>query len=145
MNKPFIVELALIILSIMLFTALSTMLPTNVNLGWLMVYFALTLLIHGFFRDMYLLYKQKTSVDGKAPIAMRCICLESSIGLPTVFLGIGLAYWFSSWSIALTAFEWTVIFSFTLLFGFAIKDLIITFTPLAIRKEKHHGNIIFKW
>ncbi|MBO1254201.1 hypothetical protein J3L16_00725 [Alteromonas sp. 5E99-2] len=145
MNKSFIVELVLIILSIMLFTALSTTLPTSVNLGWLMVYFALTLLIHGFFRDMYLLYKQKTSVDDNAPIAMRCMCLESSIGLPTVFLGIGLAYCFSSWSITLTALEWTILFSLTLLFGFAIKDLIITFKPLGIRKEKNHGNIIFKW
>ncbi len=145
MNKPFIVELILIIFSIILFSAFSTTLPANVNLGWLMVYFALTLLIHGFFRDVYLLYKQKTLIDDKAPIAMRCMCLESSIGLPTVFLGIGLAYWFSSWSIALTALGWTILFSFTLLFGFVIKDLIITFTPLAIRKEKNHGNIIFKW
>ena len=145
MNKSSVVELLLIALSITVFAVSASKFPNVVNLGWLIVYFALTLLIQGFFRDIYLLYKQKTQPENKAPIAMRCMCLESSIGLPAVFIGISLAYGFSNWNITLSSLWWTMIFSIALLIGFSIKDLIIIWRPFAIRKEENHANIIFKW
>ncbi len=145
MRKQETIELTLITLAILSFTSLSDRLPHTVNLGQLIVFLALTLLLHGFLRDLYLLYKQKTQSKSEPPVEMRCMCLESTIGLTFILIGVACAILFSRWQVILKPYLWSLFFAVVLIFGFLTKEMIITWNPFSIRKEKDHANIIFKF
>ncbi|MGJ8653191.1 MAG: hypothetical protein ACSHX8_07950 [Opitutaceae bacterium] len=137
-------ELCLIAIAIAALSFLHTYLPLQYSTGGLIASLALTLLLHGFIRDIYLLYKLRRAPETEPKISMRCMCLESSIGLPAVILGAILSILAPDWKLQIPTELSAVMYSIALIFGFLIKDLVITWRPLGLRREKNHSRIQFK-
>lgn len=138
------VELGLVMASITALTTLHPQFPHEYSAGTLIVSLALTLLLQGFFRDIYLLYRIRKEPDKKPQIAMRCMCLESTVGLPAVLCGAFLSLLLPDWKWQLPTPVSATLFSLTLVCGFLIKNFVITWRPLGLRREKNHSRIQFR-
>ena len=119
-------------------------LPREVEVGSLLTAAALLLLLQGLVRDLYLLVRQRSAPSAPRR-RMRCMCLESSVGLGGVLLGIGLAVLLPAWRLPLTTGGVVVGSSAVLVFGYATKDLVVTWGPVGLRRDPDHANIIPVW
>ncbi len=73
------------------------------------------------------------------------MCLESSVGLTGLLLGVVLALTGVGGHVALTPARWMLLAAGVLALGFAAKDLVITWRPLGVRRDPDHHTIIFTW
>jgi len=118
-------------------------LPAQLDLGWAFALGALILLVQGFFRDLYLLYRQRT-VDKNAPRKrMKCMCLESTLGMAGIGAGIVLTLVLPDVAFGITRLGWSALVATIMVFGFCTKDIVITWKPFSIRRDPGHMNIIF--
>lgn len=138
------VELCIIVATIIAITFSHAFLPNKYSVGGLAVCLALTLLVQGLLRDIYLLYKIKKHPENKPKVALRCMCLESTIGLPVVILGVFTAILLPNWQIHISHMYSVMLYSTVLICGYLIKDIIITWRPLGLRREKNHSHIQFR-
>lgn len=139
------IEIGLIAFAIPVFAYFSDRMPTKIELGQLFVFSALTLLLQGLVRDLHILYQHKRSAANAPQRKMRCMCVESTLGLGVICLGIVFSLFFQDWSVELSALAWVLLWGSVLVFGFLAKDWIITWRPFSLRKEKDHENIIFRF
>lgn len=129
---------------------LSPRLPASLEIGALVAVAALTLLVQGGVRDVATLVRQRRrqKTDTAAPPhAAHCICLESTVGLGGVLLGVVLtALPAGGPRIALPAAFWPVAFALIGLTGLAIRDLVIQWKPrLRLLRVKDHGSIMVRF
>lgn len=73
------------------------------------------------------------------------MCLESSAGLTGVLLGVVLAVCGVGSEVTLTTERWTLLAGGVLILGFLLKDFVITWRPLGLRREREHHTILFTW
>jgi len=71
--------------------------------------------------------------------------LESLAGVSLLLIGFLLFFVGNTHIIVLSDIAFSVVLLFTLVMGFLIKDLVVFWKPLQIRREKGHMNIIVKW
>ncbi|MEO0797056.1 MAG: hypothetical protein AAFX93_18015 [Verrucomicrobiota bacterium] len=122
---------------------LGQLLPYQLDIGWSFALAALILLVQGFFRDLYLLYRQRT-VERDAPKKrMKCMCLESTLGMFGIGLGIFLTLLLPDYSFPISRWGWSLLVGAVMVFGFLTKDIVITWNPFGIRRDPDHMNIVF--
>lgn len=105
------------------------------------------LLIQGLIRDLWYLFKRK-QIAKKSLIKAKyaqCFCIESSVGLLGIVIGlllifINVDYIFQFTTLGLSCFAVCI-----LIIGFVIKDLVIEWQPWRIYKEPDHINVVFQW
>jgi hypothetical protein len=119
-------------------------LPSAIPLWQFVLGMSALLLAQSLVRDVSILLRQR-STSNRPRREAQCFCLESSVGSAGIIAAALLAV--LAGSIAVTVSQWgfTIAISATLLLGFAIKDLVISWSPLGLRREKDHLNLIVRW
>ena len=120
-------------------------LPTQLGTGTLLVTLCLTWLVQGGLRDLWLLYVVKSAPAAAPRRRLPCMCLESSVGLTGVVVGVILALSGIGRPIALNPSRWMGLTAAVLILGFLAKDLVISWRPLGIRRDPEHHSIVFTW
>ena len=139
------IELGLIALATGVLAGISGRLPSSMELGSLLAVAAVALLGQGLVRDVWLLMRQR-KVGGTAHQEdASCMCVESTVGLGGVVAGVVLTAIGVTVVVALPAWVWSVAGALVWLAGFAMKDLVIQWSPWGLRRVKNHGSILVRW
>ena len=122
---------------------LNPLLPNRMELGYVLVSFALLFLLQSLLRDLWILSIKKPK-SGKAKQG-RFMCLESVIGFVPLIAAVLIIA--AGWrkAIDLPHLFWPLGAATIMMTCFLIKDWVIDLKALRIRKETDHINIIFKW
>lgn len=139
------VELLLIALTGISIGSISTYLPKSVGFGRLLLAVSALLLLQSLIRDIWSLIQQKHVKKTETKTIMRCMCVESTIGITGVVIGIMMLGSGFERSLALKDWAWSIVAVAVLLLGFLIKDYVMELKPFRLRKNKDHHNIIVKW
>ncbi|HTJ79112.1 MAG TPA: hypothetical protein VL357_08960 [Rariglobus sp.] len=140
-------ELGLISLTVGVVVFVSGRLPASLELGSLLAVAALALLGQGLVRDLWLLSRQKQQAAGGGVRhgEMKCMCLESTVGLGGVFAGVVLSAAAVPVVVSVPSWSWPVAGAVVWGVGFAMKDVVIQWSPWRLRRVKDHGSILVRW
>ncbi|HKQ30874.1 MAG TPA: hypothetical protein VJS66_06280 [Burkholderiales bacterium] len=125
----------------------SAMLPldlfSELTPGEIVLYLSGLLLAQGLVRDLILLLRNRGAAHGGVFKESQCLCLESAIGTIGVVVGACLFMSSTATPVTVTGLGVAVGMALTLTIGLLIKDLVIVWNPLGIRREKNPlGTII---
>ena len=138
-------ELVLIpILGLLCWLGLATF-PERLAIGHLSLAASALLLLQGLVRDLWLLSRMKYNAPSHTQRAIRCMCVESTVGVMGVILGVLLLSIGISVSIPMSQWSWSILLVVILSFGYLIKDFVLEWGPWRLRREKDHMNIVFTW
>ncbi len=139
------IELGLILLATGIVAAIAVHLPAELELGSFLAVAALALLGQGLVRDLWLLTKQrKVGVDAHREEA-RCMCMESTVGLGGVLVGVLLTAFAVPVTVQMAEWAWPLAGGHIWGAGFSIKDVVIQWSPWKVRRVKDHGSILVHW
>jgi hypothetical protein len=138
------VELGLIPVVVAIIGLAGRSLPAQLGSGSLLVIACLAWLVQGGLRDLWLLYLVK-SQPAATPRRLACMCLESSVGLTGLVIGVVLAVGNVGGRHTLNANRWMLLAAVVLTVGFLAKDLVISWRPLGVRRDPDHHSIVFTW
>ena len=139
------IELAMIPVLIGLIALLADQLPPAVGLGNLFLTTSALLLFQGLLRDLWLLAKAKRAPKSEAIKKIRCMCVESTVGMSGVVVGVVLLGAGLDWSVAMANWNWCLLVALTMIIGFAMKDYVVEWMPFRLRKDPDHMNIVCTW
>lgn len=139
------IELGLIVLVVGALMAEAKRLPISLELGSLLAIAALALLGQGFLRDLWLLARQRRTGGSAHREEARCMCLESTVGLSGVLAGVVLTAATVPVVVPLAGWVWPLTGAGVWGVGFLIKDVVIQWPPLKLRRVKDHGSIWVRW
>lgn len=137
------IELGLIGFTVVVVYVCAFLLPTQVSLGLGVIWLAATAFVQSLIRDLWFLVKKNEPLS--EPIEKQCFCLESLVGVSVLLIGFLLFFSGNTVVLSLDGITSSVAVLFVLMIGFLIKDLVITWKPISIRREKDHMNIVVKW
>ena len=139
------IELALIPIAVAAAGLAGRWLPTELGTGELLVIACLAWLVQGGLRDLWLLYVLKSQPATAPRRRLACMCLESSVGLTGVVVGVVLALCGIGGRVAFDAGRWMILAAVVFTLGFLAKDLVISWRPLGVRRDPDHHTILFTW
>ena len=139
------IELSLIPVAVALVGLAARWLPVQLGTGELLVIACLAWLVQGGLRDLWLLYLLKSRPVTAPRRRLACLCLESSVGLTGVVVGVLLALGGLGGQSTLNAGRWMLLAAAMFALGFLAKDLVISWRPPGIRRDPDHHSIIFTW
>lgn len=144
-SKVEIIELSLIVIIslFMIFGVFSF--PTKIVFYQLVLVLSVIWFLQSLLRDVCILYKTKNTQQVSEKRIASCFCIESTIGILGVLLGIVLSLFLNSYMVELTQWHWIVLVTLVLIMSFLTKDYVIELKSFRIYKEKNHMNIIFGW
>ncbi|MDP6356869.1 MAG: hypothetical protein QF473_17290 [Planctomycetota bacterium] len=119
--------------------------PQQIRLDNFVLTLAVLLLIQTLVRDIYLIRQLKHQPKRVELEPMRCICLESVIGVTGVIIGLTLLLTRSNHVLYVSPISWSIAAFIVMAIGFLIKDLILEMGPWRIRRDRDHLNIVFAW
>jgi len=122
----------------------ASLLPQQLAVGSFVLVLSVMMLVQALIRDLYLLLRIKRQ-PAAGTKSLRCICLESVIGVTGVLIGLMLMGGGSGPEIQTGPLVWSVAIFVVLTTGYFIKDIILEMGPWRIRREKDHLNIVFAW
>jgi len=138
------VEVGLIVSISAATVALPMELLSDLTLGEMVLYLSALLLAQGLVRDLSMLLRNRAAAHGGVFQESQCLCLESAIGVTGVVVGAALFVSPSARPIALSGWHVSIAVASTLTIGFLIKDLVVTWNPLGIRREKNPLSVIVR-
>lgn len=133
------VELGLIAAAICTMAVVSPRLPATAQWGYVVLGFGLLFLGQTLLRDLWLMWKQR-GISRSAMPAAQCTCLESVVGFAPVIVSLVLLSSGRGGSVQVSAWLWVVISAIVMLAGFVVKDFVLEWNPLRIRREPEHVN-----
>lgn len=141
-------EVRFIAVAVLLVAVLAAVgrLPARVELGSLLAIAALALLLQGFVRDLHILARLRR--EGASPAAeqeMSCICLESTIGLGAIMVGVGLTAIGLALPVPMPAPLWPLLGAVVWGFGYVTRDVVLQWSPWALRRVRGHGSLVVRW
>lgn len=145
MNRAEKIELGLIAAATGSVALAARLLPDELEAGELLALAALALLGQGLVRDLWLLAKQRKAARTARAEEIRCMCLESTVGLGGVLAGVLLTALAVSFRVKTADWAWPLSGGLIWGAGFAIKDTVIQWSPWKLRKIKDHGSILVRW
>lgn len=147
MTKPEVIELGLITVLVFGVYLFFSWLPQQVLLGRGVIWIAGLVFLQSLVRDLSILFYASKKTEGPSPktLEKQCFCLESLVGLSVLLVGFLLLFKSNSTRVALSQTMWAIAILAVLVAGFLIRDLVVSWRPIRIRKEKNHLNIIVKW
>ena len=137
-------ELVLIPCIAAIMMACSNFLPSSFSIGEATLYAAAALLFQSLIRYLALLAKAKSLPLDEPKRTDTCFCLESTVGLTGIFVGIGLLLSGIRNPITMTPAAWGIALVSVGTFGFIIKDYVVRWSPWAIAKDKDHLNLVVR-
>lgn len=117
---------------------------SHISAANLVLLFSGLLLLQSLIRDLSILFIRR-NIAHTPSRTVRCMCVESTVGVTGVLLGVSLIGLGVSATIAMDQIRWTLVFFITTGIGFLVKDLIFQWCPWKVRREKDHLNIVFSW
>jgi hypothetical protein len=145
MTKREKAELVLILLAGCGAFSIAALLPAQLSIGNLLLMMSALLLLQSLIRDVSILIDTRRVEQSSAIKTMRCMCLESTIGMTGIVVGAGILGLGIDPQVVMGQWEWALAAVLTLGTGFAIKDFILQTNPWRIVREKNHLNIVFSW
>lgn len=139
------IEIGLIVLAVAVLATQAIRLPASLELGSLLAIAALALLGQGLLRDGWLLARQRKEGGAAHREEASCLCLESTVGLTGVLAGVVLTAMAVPVVVPVAAWAWPLAGGVVWGAGFAIKDLVIQWSPWKLRRVKDHGSILVRW
>jgi len=136
-------ELILIALITMTTAMLHQRLPQRMETGFFILTLGLLFLGQSLVRDLWLLSRKREASQPKRTV--RCMCLETGVGVIPVIVSAILMFGGFSRPIALPAWAWILGVPATMLACFWLKDYVFEWSPWRIRRDDDHINIIFTW
>lgn len=137
------IELVLIALTTMTTAMLHQRLPQRMESGYFILTLGLLFLVQSLMRDLWLLSRKREA--SKPERAVRCMCLETGVGIiPIIVSGILMFGGFSR-PVIIPSWAWMLGVPATLLTCFWLKDYVFEWNPWRIRRDDEHINIIFTW
>jgi hypothetical protein len=103
------------------------------------------LLAQSLVRDVAILFRSRGLKSNEPRKEAQCFCLESTVGLTGVIAGLALIGLGSSDQIAVSRWEFSIAIAGTMIMGFLIKNLVISWRPFGLRREKNHLNLVVRW
>lgn len=137
-------ELLFIMLISFGFWLSAPILPKVIEIGRLLLSLSALLLLQSLIRDLYVLINSKNNLLIPSKM-MQCMCVESTVGITVISIGIILLGVGFNKPIVVNNWVWNAIVITIMVTGFVIKDYVMEWNPLRIRREKDHRNIIFTW
>ena len=138
-------ELAVIVLALAGLHVLAPRLPAELPLGQLMLSAAALLLLQGLLRDLYILARGRRGGVDDVRIEARCMCVESILGALGIVAGGAVLLAGAGGIVDMPASRWTLAGAAVLVVGFLIKDLVIDLANPAVRVQRDHLNVVFRW
>lgn len=136
-----------ILVAVFVVAKAQSVLPDRIELGSLAAGLGLALLLQGFVRDIFTLRRLgRTRIEERPAVEERaCICLESALGLPVILAGLALTVVGIDQALefrpplpaCLAAAVWSL--------GWAVRDLVVEWSPFRIVRVKDHGSILVRW
>jgi small-conductance mechanosensitive channel len=103
------------------------------------------LLAQSLLRDITILFRNRRAKSNEPHKEMQCFCLESTIGATGVAAGAALVGLGDVHQIVMNRWMFFLAVMITMVFGFIIKDFVISWNPFGFRREKDHLNLIIRW
>ena len=141
-SRPQRIELSLLLLTVITVALGAPRLPTTASLSTLVLSISVLILAQSLVRDSWLWLRKRHALSSQPTRALACFCLESTLGSVGVALGLSLSFFAPRSPVYMPAASWTVLVGISLLLGFLIRDWVITWRPLGLRREADHFNII---
>ena len=138
------VEVGLVVAISIAALALPSEFLSDLTLGEAVLYLSALLLAQGLVRDLALLLRNRSAAHGGVFQESQCLCLESAIGVAGVVAGAMLFVSPNAQFLAIADWQASLAVAATLAAGFFIKDLVITWNPLGIRREKNPLSVIVR-
>jgi hypothetical protein len=139
------IEIAIIVSASIVSLALPLHLLSDLTLGEIVLYLSALLLAQGLTRDLAMLLLHRSAAQGGVFRESQCLCLESVVGVTGVVAGTLLFVSASAYPISVTTTSGVAgAVALTLAAGFLIKDLVITWNPFGIRREKNPLSVIIR-
>ncbi len=136
-------ELGLIALTTMATVLLQQRLPQRMEAGYFILTLGLLFLVQSLMRDLWLLSRNRDASKPKR--AVRCMCLETGVGMiPIIVSGILMFGGFSR-PVTIPSWAWMLGVPATLLTCFWLKDYVFEWNPWRIRRDDDPIHIIFTW
>lgn len=145
MKTPAKVELALIPVAVVGVGLVGRFLPSRLSSGELLTIGCVGWLVQGGIRDLWFLHVLKSRPASVPKRRLPCMCLESSAGLTGILLGVLLALSGIGGAVALSPMRWAGVAAGVLTLGFLLRDMVITWRPLGLRRDPDHHSIVFAW
>ena len=139
------IELTLIPFLAVAIGELGRLLPRELTTPELLVIVCVIWLVQGGVRDLWILRQMKSQPISAPPRKMTCMCLESSVGLTGLLVGVTLTFFEGARTICLSPRNWTLMGGAVLTAGFFLRDFVITWHPFGIRRDAGHHSIVFVW
>ncbi len=119
--------------------------PSTMPLWQIVLGASALLLAQSLVRDVAILLRSRHSAANVPRKEAPCFCLESTVGATGVVAGAVLAGLGSSMQVAVGRWNFVLAVAGTMALGFAIKDLVISWKPFGVRREKNHLKLIVRW
>ncbi len=139
------IELTLIPVLGMGFWLAAPVLPDQIGVGRLFLAASALLLFQSLVRDFWLLAREKRTSQPSPRRAVRCMCIESTVGATGIVVGAILLGSGITRSVAMDNWVWSVLAMLIMGIGFLMKDYVLEWNPWRIRRDKDHMNIVFTW
>jgi hypothetical protein len=120
-------------------------LPDKVGVGNLLLGASAFLLLQSLIRDLWLLAREKRAAQLSPRRKTRCMCVESTVGATGVIVGIILLGSGIDRSVVMNDWIWSPLVMVVMGIGFVIKDYVLEWSPLRVRRDREHVNIVFTW
>jgi len=117
----------------------------QVALGEIIAGFSLVILLQGLVRDLWLLRQARRQANAAPTRAVRCMCVESALGITGVLGGFGLAGLGLSQPVFVNGLELARCLGAALVTGFLLKDFVFEWLPFRIYREANHAQVIVRW
>jgi hypothetical protein len=119
--------------------------PSPIPLWQIVLGVSILLLLQSLVRDVAILLRTRRSASNEPRKEAQCFCLESTVGVTGVVAGAALVGLDSSTNVTISRWDFFLAVAGTMALSFIIKDLVISWKPLGVRREKDHLNLIVRW
>jgi hypothetical protein len=120
-------------------------LPDKLGVGKLLLGTSALLLLQSLIRDLWLLTREKRAAQLNPRRKARCMCVESTVGATGVIVGMALLGSGIDRSVVMNDWIWSPLVMVVMGIGFLIKDYVVEWGPLRVRRDRDHMNIVFSW
>lgn len=138
-------EIVAIVIFVLSVYFIKDIFPSNIAVGNLLLNASSMLLAQSLIRDVWFIFNARSTKQLVPKKIAQCMCLESTVGISGVLIGILLIGVKIDWLIVMTWWTWMILVGIILSIGFYIKDFVFEWRPWRVYRDKNHMNIIFAW
>jgi hypothetical protein len=117
----------------------SAALPRRVGLADLLLCGAVFLLVQGLVRDVARLRRDRRAAAGAAHSDLRCVCVESSLGVGAIVAGSVLLFAWTPIVLNVVRVAWPLGIAALGGIGFLVKDVVFDWKERRLRRDPGHG------